>query len=135
MEGCFGLENLVKVQVGLLRQEAVSASLLEPMQDLPPPLGDVGDRQGERFGLAVHLGSIGNVCESSKGRKVERTWGARTVFQDLPGELGRVPLPPTVPKEGLWSPRPGRRTRGWCTRSLSMAVASWRSSSPAFNGA
>ena len=73
--------------MSLLRQEAVRACLLEPMQNLQPPLGDVGDRQGERFGLAWHLGRNGNVSESSQGRKVERSWGARTVFQDLPGEL------------------------------------------------
>ena len=33
------------------------------------------------------MSSIGNVRESSKGREVERSWGARAVLQDLPYEL------------------------------------------------
>ena len=33
------------------------------------------------------VGLVGNVSKGREGRKIQRSWGARAVFKDLPGQL------------------------------------------------
>ena len=43
--------------------------------------------QGEWLLLTRLVGLVGNVSKGREGRKIQRSWGARAVFNDLPGQL------------------------------------------------
>ena len=71
----------------LLRQETVRPRVLVPLEDLEPPMRDVGHGEDQWLGRPYYLRLIGDVSKSRQCVKIEGTRSARAVLQDLPGKL------------------------------------------------